>query len=52
LVSTAAGLSVAIPCHGAFNLLLIKVDRLVLDMERASLDVVSYLRSSQRGDTA
>ncbi len=47
LVSTAAGLCVAIPCHGASHLLLIKVDRLVLDMERASLDIISYLRSDE-----
>ena len=45
LITTAAGLMVAIPCYGAFNLLVIKVDRIVLDMQRAAADTVAFLDS-------
>jgi len=43
LVTTAAGLTVAIPCYAAFNLLVIKIDRIVLDMERAASEIVAFL---------
>ena len=43
LVTTAAGLTVAIPCYAAFNLLAIKVDRIVLDMERVSSEMIAFL---------
>ena len=42
LISTAAGLSVAIPCYAAFNILVIKIDRIVLDMQRAGREVAAY----------
>jgi len=42
LVSTGAGLLVAIPCYAAFNMLVVKIDRIVLDMERAAADVVAF----------
>jgi biopolymer transport protein ExbB len=43
LITTAAGLMVAIPCHAAFNMLVLKIDRLVLDMERVSGEIVAFL---------
>lgn len=43
LIATAGGLMVAIPCYAAFNMLLIKIDRLVLDMEQAGAEVVAFL---------
>lgn len=43
LITTAGGLMVAIPCYAAFNLLLIKIDRLVLDMEQAGAEAVAFL---------
>jgi biopolymer transport protein ExbB len=43
LVTTAAGLTVAIPCYAAFNLLVVKIDRIVLDMERAASEIVAFL---------
>ena len=62
LVATAAGLTVAIPCHAAFNLLVVKIDRLVLDMERvdywlgqgasASGTVASLIRKARAGGDA
>lgn len=42
LASTAAGLFVAIPSHIAFNLLIVKIDRLVLDMERAGSELLAF----------
>ena len=44
LSSTAAGLAVAIPCYAAFNMLIIKVDRIVLDMERTRYEIISFLK--------
>ena len=43
LTTTAAGLMVAIPCYAEFNLLVIKIDRIVLDMERARIEIVAFL---------
>ena len=43
LISTGAGLTVAIPCYAAFNLLVLKIDRLILDMERAASEIVGFL---------
>lgn len=42
LTTTAAGLTVAVPCYAAFNLLVIKIDRIVLDMERASSELLAF----------
>lgn len=47
LITTGAGLTVAIPCYVAFNLLVVKIDRIVLDMERAALEIVAFLSGSQ-----
>jgi len=43
LICTAAGLTVAIPCYAAFNLLVVKIDRIVLDMEKAATEIVAFL---------
>ena len=43
LTTTAAGLMVAIPCYAEFNLLVIKIDRIVLDMERSRSEIVAFL---------
>ena len=43
LITTAAGLMTAIPCYAAFNLLVIKIDRLVIDMERSATEIVAFL---------
>jgi biopolymer transport protein ExbB len=44
LSSTAAGLGVAIPCYAAFHMLVVKVDRIVLDMERTRYEIVAFLK--------
>lgn len=43
LVTTGAGLMVAIPCYAAFNLLVVKIDRIVLDMERSASEIVAFV---------
>ncbi|HAS81879.1 MAG TPA: biopolymer transporter ExbB [Verrucomicrobia bacterium] len=48
LATTAIGLGVAIPCYAAFNLLVIKIDRIVLDMERTRYEIVSFLKGVRR----
>jgi len=48
LITTAAGLSVAIPAFVAYNFLVSRVGRIVLDMERTSTDLLGIL--SQRKD--
>jgi biopolymer transport protein ExbB len=48
LLTTGAGLMVAIPCYAGFNLLVVKIDRLVLDMEKASSEIVSFLMAQRR----
>ena len=44
LVTTAAGLMVAVPCYAGFNLLVVKIDRLVLDMQRSGSEIINYLQ--------
>lgn len=47
LTTTAAGLAVAIPCYAAFNLLVIKIDRIVLDMEHARTEILAFLTGTR-----
>ncbi len=48
LSTTAVGLGVAIPCYGAFNILVIKIDRIVLDMERTRHEMVAFLQEHRQ----
>lgn len=43
LVSTIAGLLVVIPCHGMYALLMVRIERIVLDMEASASEIVAYL---------
>jgi biopolymer transport protein ExbB len=43
LAATAAGLFVTIPAQVGFNMLVIKIDRIVLDMEQAGSEMTSFL---------
>jgi biopolymer transport protein ExbB len=45
LATTGAGIMVAVPCYVAFNMLVVKIDRIVLDMERAGSEVIAFLFS-------
>ena len=44
LITSITGLMVAIPSYAMFNLLVIRIDRIVLDMEQASNDILSFMR--------
>jgi len=46
LLTTAAGLIVAILCYAGYNLLVTKVDTIVLDMERAAGEMLGFLTGS------
>jgi biopolymer transport protein ExbB len=43
LINTSMGLIVAIPCYAGFNILVVKIDRIILDMERAASELVTFL---------
>ena len=46
LTTTGAGLTVAILCYVSYNLVAGKIEALVVDMERASYEVVAFLTGS------
>jgi len=48
LISTAAGLAVAIPTYAAYNFLVGRVEAIVLDMERASVEILAFLLNQRR----
>lgn len=48
LVCTAAGLATAIPCFAAYNLLVGRVESILLDMERAVGEVLDQLAQERR----
>jgi biopolymer transport protein ExbB len=48
LIATALGLSVAAPCYIAFNFLVGKVEKIVIDMEQSSSEILNFL--ARRGD--
>lgn len=50
LITTAAGLAVAIPTYTAYNFLVGRVEAVVLDMERASGEIVAFLLHPPAGD--
>jgi biopolymer transport protein ExbB len=43
LVPAAAGLTVAVPAYVGFNILIVKIDRIVLDMNRAGSEIMAFL---------
>ncbi len=49
LICTAAGLAVAIPCYAGYNYLVSRVNSIVLDMEKASTEVLNLLTTGGNG---
>ena len=43
LICAAAGIAVAIPAHAAYNYLISRVNKIVLDMERAAAEIVNII---------
>ena len=51
LVTSLAGLAVAIPSFIMYNILVVRIDRIVLDMEQASGDILAFMsRWNRRAD--
>ena len=48
LISTAAGIAVAIPCYAGYNYLVGRVNSIVLDMEKAASEIVSIVTEPGR----
>ena len=44
LISTAAGLSIAVVAYAAYNFLVGRVEAIILDMERAANEAISFLQ--------
>ncbi|HBA83298.1 MAG TPA: biopolymer transporter ExbB [Verrucomicrobia bacterium] len=51
LICTAAGLLVAILTYAGYNLLVMRVESIVLDMEKSSGDIMSFLAGLQRRES-
>ncbi|HHU16189.1 MAG: MotA/TolQ/ExbB proton channel family protein [Kiritimatiellae bacterium] len=43
LVATVAGLLVAVPCHVMYTMLMVRIERIVLDMEACASEIVAYI---------
>ncbi len=52
LVTTAAGLSVAIPSYAAFHFLANRVERIVIDMERASTEIMGFVTGTDAANAS
>jgi biopolymer transport protein ExbB len=50
LLTTALGLAISIPSYAAYNFLVGRVETIVLDMERASVEILTFL--AKQGDTS
>ncbi len=48
-ITTAAGLMVSIPCFMGFNVLVVKIDRLVLDMRHACSEALYFFDNAKGG---
>jgi len=48
LICTAAGLSVAIPCHIAYNYLVSRVQAFCVEMERASSEIIYFFAQNKK----
>ena len=52
LLTTAGGLVVAVPTYVAYNILVSRVQHLVLDMEKAATDIIGFLMRREPTATA
>ena len=49
LICAAAGIAVAIPVHAGYNYLVSRINRIVLDMERAAAEIVNIVTENGNG---
>ncbi len=47
LLSTAAGLTVAIPSHGFYNYFIGRIDNIIIEMEKASSEIIYFLMENE-----
>ncbi|MBE6359352.1 MAG: MotA/TolQ/ExbB proton channel family protein [Lentisphaerae bacterium] len=52
LLTTAAGLTAAIPCYIAYSYLVMRVEALTLDMEKAALELTAFFERQDAGESA
>lgn len=50
LLTTAAGLTITIPCHVGYNYLVGRVESMILDMEKAALELTGFFERSRKND--
>lgn len=48
LITTAGGLTVAIPCYIAYNYLVSRVETLTYDMEKAASEILAFFREQRK----
>ena len=51
LLTSAAGLSITIPCHVGYNYLVGRVESMALDMEKAALELTGFFERSRQNST-
>jgi biopolymer transport protein ExbB len=49
LICAAAGIALAIPAHAGYNYLVSRVNKIVLDMERAAAEIVNIVTENDNG---
>ena len=49
LICAAGGMAVAIPAHAGYNYLVSRVNKIVLDMERAAAEIVNIVTENGNG---
>jgi biopolymer transport protein ExbB len=49
LICAAAGIGVAIPAHAGYNYLVSRINKIVLDMERAAAEIVNIVTENNHG---
>src|ERR1039457_5088256 len=49
LICAAAGIAVAIPAHAGYNYLVSRINKIVLDMERAAAEIVNIVTENGNG---
>jgi biopolymer transport protein ExbB len=52
LICAAAGIGVAIPAHAGYNYLVSRINKIVLDMERAAAEIVNIVSDQNNHDKA
>jgi biopolymer transport protein ExbB len=50
LICAAAGIAVAIPAHAGYNYLVSRVNKIILDMERAAAEIVNVVTENGNGN--